>query len=52
MKRYTGQRLAEGCEVGTYERSSVLAGQTRRQWLDEFPSLAEAQALKAYGGRP
>jgi len=31
-------------EIGTYGRGSVLAGQQRRQWLDEFQSLAEAQA--------
>ena len=31
-------------EIGRYPRSSVLAGQQRRQWRDEFPSLAEAQA--------
>ncbi len=31
-------------EIGTYGRSSVLAGQQRRQWLDQFPTLAEARA--------
>ena len=31
-------------EIGVYGRSSVLAGQQRRQWRDEFASLAEAQA--------
>lgn len=30
-------------EIGTYPRSSVLAGQQRRQWLDEFDSLEAAQ---------
>jgi len=33
-------------EISRYERSSVLAGQQRRVWLDEFDSLEEAQ--KAY----
>lgn len=32
-------------EIGTYPRSSVLAGQQRRQWLDQFKSLEEAQAV-------
>lgn len=31
-------------EIGTYEESSVLAGQQRRRFVDEFKSLAEAQA--------
>ena len=31
-------------EISRYPRSSVLAGQQRRQWRDEFASLAEAQA--------
>lgn len=31
-------------EHGAYERSSVMAGQSRRTWLDEFSSLAEARA--------
>ena len=31
-------------EIGVYGRGSVLAGQQRRQWLDSFKSLAEAQA--------
>jgi hypothetical protein len=35
-------------EYGVYERSSVLAGQTKRVFLDSFPTLAEAQA--AYPG--
>jgi len=30
-------------EFGTYERSSVLAGQTRKQFLDGFETLEEAQ---------
>ena len=33
-------------EHGTYERGSVLAGQSRRIWLDVFETLEEAQ--KAY----
>ena len=33
-------------EISKYPRSSVLAGQQRRVWLDEFTSLADAQ--KAY----
>jgi len=33
-------------EISKYPRSSVLAGQQRRAWLDEFTSLADAQ--KAY----
>lgn len=32
--------------IGRYGRGSVLAGQQRRQWMDEFKSLEEAQ--KAY----
>lgn len=31
-------------EYGTYPRSSVLAGQQRRRWLDSFETLAEAKA--------
>lgn len=31
-------------EIGVYPRSSVLAGQQQRVWLDEFQSLEEAQA--------
>lgn len=31
-------------EISRYGRGSVLAGQQRRQWLDSFGSLAEAQA--------
>lgn len=31
-------------EISRYARSSVLAGQQRRVWCDEFASLAEAQA--------
>jgi gluconate kinase len=31
-------------ELSRYPRSSVLAGQQRRVWLDDYPSLAEAQA--------
>jgi len=30
-------------EIGVYPRSSVLAGQQRRSWLDEFDSLEAAQ---------
>ena len=30
-------------EIGKYPRSSVLAGQQRRIWLDEFDSLEAAQ---------
>lgn len=33
-------------EISRYPRSSVLAGQQRRVWMDDFTSLAEAQ--KAY----
>lgn len=29
-------------EHGTYERGSVLAGQSRRSWLDDFETLQEA----------
>jgi hypothetical protein len=31
-------------EYGRYARSSVLAGQTRRMFLDSFATLEEAQA--------
>lgn len=31
-------------EFGTYERSSVLAGQTKKQFLDGFDTLEEAKA--------
>ena len=31
-------------EYGVYGRSSVLAGQTRRIFLDSFPTLEEARA--------
>lgn len=31
-------------EYGVYPRSSVLAGQTKRTWLDAFDTLAEAKA--------
>lgn len=31
-------------EYGTYEKSSVLAGQEKRSFRDSFPTLAEAQA--------
>ena len=31
-------------EHGTYARSSVLAGQHKRTWLDSFDSLEAAQA--------
>lgn len=31
-------------EYGTYPRSSVLAGRTRRVWLDAYPTLAAAKA--------
>lgn len=30
-------------EISTYPRSSVLAGQQRRLWLDDFQSLDEAK---------
>jgi hypothetical protein len=30
-------------EIGVYPKSSVLAGQQRRIWLDDFESLKEAQ---------
>lgn len=33
-------------QIGVYPRSSVLAGQQQRIWLDQFSSLEEAQ--KAY----
>jgi len=33
-------------EHGVYDRDSVLSGQSRRSWLDDFDSLEEAQ--KAY----
>jgi hypothetical protein len=33
-------------EHGEYERGSVLEGQNRRVWLDDFETLEEAQ--KAY----
>lgn len=33
-------------EHGEYERGSVLEGQSRRVWLDDFETLEEAQ--KAY----
>ena len=29
-------------EHGTYDRDSVLAGQSRRIWLDDFDTLEEA----------
>jgi hypothetical protein len=29
-------------EHGTYGRDSVLAGQSRRSWLDDFETLEEA----------
>ena len=31
-------------QYGVYPQSSVLAGQTRRQFLDSFPTLEEAKA--------
>lgn len=31
-------------EHGVYPRGSVLAGQSSRMWLDDFDTLAEAQA--------
>lgn len=31
-------------EHGTYERGSVLEGQSRRTWLDDFETLDEARA--------
>jgi len=31
-------------EYGVYPRTSVLAGRTRRTFLDSFPTLAEAKA--------
>lgn len=31
-------------EHGTYERGSVLEGQSRRVWLDDFETLDEARA--------
>ena len=31
-------------EYSTYPASSVLAGQTRRVWLDSYTTLEEAQA--------
>ena len=30
-------------EHGVYDRDSVLSGQSRRSWLDDFDSLEEAQ---------
>ena len=33
-------------EISTYPKSSVLSGQMRRRWMDEFESLDEAK--KAY----
>ena len=30
-------------EISTYPRSSVLAGQQRRVWMDDFDSLEAAQ---------
>ena len=29
-------------EHGTYDRDSVLSGQSRRSWLDDFDTLEEA----------
>lgn len=44
----TGATYTRRCygvyEYSTYPRTSVLAGQTRRVWLDEFRTLAAAQA--------
>ena len=31
-------------EISRYPRNSVLAGQQRRVWMDDFDSLAEAKA--------
>jgi hypothetical protein len=31
-------------EYSTYPRSSVLAGQQRRAWLDSFPTLEQAKS--------
>lgn len=31
-------------EHGTYERGSVLEGQSRRVWVDDFDTLDEARA--------
>ena len=31
-------------EHGTYERGSVLEGQSRRSWVDDFETLDEARA--------
>ncbi len=33
-------------EHGVYDRDSVLSGQSRRTWMDDFDTLEEAQ--KAY----
>lgn len=41
IERYGDEFLVAG--HGTYERSSVLAGQPRRQVLDFYPTLDEAQ---------
>jgi len=30
-------------EHGVYDRDSVLSGQSRRSWLDDFDTLEEAQ---------
>ena len=30
-------------EIGVYKRGSVLEGQQKRTWLDQFDSLEEAQ---------
>jgi len=54
MKSYQTIELGNGAtyrnnkytvyEHSTYSRSSVLAGQRRRVWMDEFDTLEEAQA--------
>ena len=54
MKTYQTIELGNGAtyrnsrytvyEHSTYPRSSVLAGQRRRVWMDDFETIAEAQA--------
>jgi hypothetical protein len=54
MKSYTTIEFGRGAtyannkftvyEHGVYPRSSVLAGQSKRMWLDDFETIEEAKA--------
>jgi hypothetical protein len=43
-QEFYGEAIYTVCELTTYEASSVLAGQEKKQFVDEFDSLDSAKA--------